>query len=141
TLATSTHRRSPRCRRLPRRRPTGPGRTLHALSRCGRCGQAAGQARGERRRRDHAASSAAPAVRHAVHAQPARDDQHRPDRRKAEEARRRGGADARAPARRHVEAAARRAPAAGQDCGEQQHGPAVIPVPEAFFRAVKIVRA
>jgi hypothetical protein len=64
TLATSTHRRSPRCRRLPRRRPTVPGRTLHALSRCGRCGQAAGQARGERRRRDHAASSAAPAVRH-----------------------------------------------------------------------------
>ena len=68
----------------------------------------------------------APPRSQAVHAQPARDDQHRPDRRKAEETRRRGGADARAPARRHVEAAARRAPAAGQDCGEQQHGPAVI---------------
>ena len=60
----------------------------------------------------------APPRTQAVHAQPTRDDQHRPDRRKAEEARRRGGADARAENRLHVEAAARRAPAAGQDRGE-----------------------
>ena len=60
----------------------------------------------------------APPRTQAVHAQPARDDQHRPDCRKAEEARRRGGADARAENRLHVEAAARRAPAAGQDRGE-----------------------